>query len=82
MLGEVQPFVSQAEWKQKTQRTQMLQREGNKGDAYPYSILLPVPGMHRMITTEGVPLLPSLFLPLTKLSSQSMKKYRCVTNCL
>jgi len=33
---------------------EMLQREGNKGDAYPYSILLPVPGMHRMITTEGV----------------------------
>jgi len=37
----IQPFVSQAEWKQATQRTQMLQYEGNKGDAYPYSILLP-----------------------------------------
>jgi len=78
----VQPFVSQAEWKQTTQRTQMLQHEGNNGDAYLYSMLLPVPGMHRMTTTEGVPLLPSSFLQLTKLSSQSVRKCRCVTNCL
>jgi len=43
---------------------------------------LHVPGMHRMITTEGVPLLPSSFLQLIKFSSQSMRKYKCVTNCL
>jgi len=78
-LGVVQPFISlQAEWKQTTQCTQMLQHEGKKGDAYPYSMLLPVPEMHSMITTKGVPLLPSSFLQLTKLS---MRKYRCITNC-
>jgi len=44
---EVQPFISQAEWKQTTQHSQMLQHEGNKSDAYPFSMLLPVPGMHR-----------------------------------
>jgi len=60
--------------KQATQRTQMQQHEGNKGDAYPYSLLLPVPGMHRMITTEGVPLLPSLFLQLTNISKIAIEK--------
>jgi len=58
-----------------------IHHEGNKNDFYAYS-MLPVSLKHRMIITEGVPLLPSSFLRLTKLSSQSMRKYIWVTNCL